>query len=650
MEPGFDPIWQPVTNGRREDYEEQIGRLIGSLPLFLRSAFVSQRATKRNPDLSDATELQRKQIFRELAGLDYIQAYSDSARARAAALEGQLTVGRGQVAVIERAVAGEEDVQTSIAESERDVKTADIRIANLTMQGKALKEETDRLAKLVAEQDAFGKEIHDAANQAQTKIAGAELAREKVEKLQEALAYQPAAQEQIATHGKLKAEEAVENERLSGINKERARLLSAHADAVTAHRDLAQRLQAAKTKVATAEAARKGDRNVLTAQIQQAAAGRKTISGCPKCGYIDPQIIKERAEADVRADTWKTKASQVDRELQDLARHVKEADANLIALLEPMKPTLPAADEREITHIRSALSDIDITAARATLEIAAKAEQEIATLAAQIATLDADAAALTSQVEAKRSQLDSEIAPAHAEALRKLDAARQAFTSAKEARATAAAKLEAAQKSLAAIQKQKCELEELRASLAKMEAEAAEWRYLEQACGPDGIQALELDALGPGIAETTNKILSSAYGSRFAIEIKTTRIAGKGKSTRQVEDFAIVVLDNEMLTEQPIETLSGGESVWIRFALFSAFSIIRDRTIGLRFLTKIFDEADGALDAESRQKYFAMIEAAHLESGTRHTIVVTHSPDLQEAIQQRIVMHRSEEALAIQGS
>ena len=53
------------------------------------------------------------------------------------------------------------------------------------------------------------------------------------------------------------------------------------------------------------------------------------------------------------------------------------------------------------------------------------------------------------------------------------------------------------------------------------------------------------------------------------------------------------------------------------------------------------DEADGALDPESRQKYFAMLEAAHQESGRRHTIVITHSPEVQEAIGQKIEMKRN---------
>ena len=88
----------PLTNGRREDYEAAIGRLFGSLALFLRSAFVSQRATKNNPDLAEATKGEKKAIFRELAGLDYLQAAAESAKGKGAAIETEVSRGEAVIA------------------------------------------------------------------------------------------------------------------------------------------------------------------------------------------------------------------------------------------------------------------------------------------------------------------------------------------------------------------------------------------------------------------------------------------------------------------------------------------------------------------------------------------------------------------------
>jgi exonuclease SbcC len=142
-------------------------------------------------------------------------------------------------------------------------------------------------------------------------------------------------------------------------------------------------------------------------------------------------------------------------------------------------------------------------------------------------------------------------------------------------------------------------------------------------------------------------MLSAAYNSRFQIEFRTTRIGGSGAKVKQIEDFQIVVHDSTDGSEQLLETLSGGESVWIKRAIFDSFAIARDRKTGQRFLTVFADEADGALDPEARMKYITMIERAHNEAGRTHTIIVTHSTEIQDFIAQKIMMERIEEAVAV---
>jgi exonuclease SbcC len=135
-----------------------------------------------------------------------------------------------------------------------------------------------------------------------------------------------------------------------------------------------------------------------------------------------------------------------------------------------------------------------------------------------------------------------------------------------------------------------------------------------------------------------NSILESAYGSRFRIEFRTTRIGGFGSQKKQIEDFQIVIHDSQDGSEQLLETLSGGESIWVKRAIYDAFGIIRDRKTGTKFLTVFMDECDGALDPEARINFFRMLERAHYESGRIHTIVITHSQESQEFVNQKIEM------------
>jgi len=57
-----------------------VGRLFGSLGLYQRTAFISQKATRNCPDLSAATKGERKELFSELCGIDWLAAYHDAAK------------------------------------------------------------------------------------------------------------------------------------------------------------------------------------------------------------------------------------------------------------------------------------------------------------------------------------------------------------------------------------------------------------------------------------------------------------------------------------------------------------------------------------------------------------------------------------------
>jgi exonuclease SbcC len=204
--------------------------------------------------------------------------------------------------------------------------------------------------------------------------------------------------------------------------------------------------------------------------------------------------------------------------------------------------------------------------------------------------------------------------------------------------AASQASLEAQKKRLSEIEASEAELKTLRESVKTAKTEFAEWDLLRRAFGPDGIQALELDALAPGIAEVANDILAGAYGDRFKISFETTRIGGTGKKSHQIEDFLIYVTDSQDGDMRLLDYLSGGEAVWVKRAIYDAFSFIRRKNTGLLFKTAFQDEADGALDAESKISYARMLESAHYENKMRHTIIITHSDSVKALISQTIDM------------
>ncbi len=192
---------------------------------------------------------------------------------------------------------------------------------------------------------------------------------------------------------------------------------------------------------------------------------------------------------------------------------------------------------------------------------------------------------------------------------------------------------------LASVQTQIKQLEETKETLKIQKTKIKElakdyedYSILEKAFSNNGIQALELEAAAPDIATLTNTILLESYGDKFSVSFTTLK-KGKGK---MIDDCSIDVTNNESGWTTPIELLSEGEKVWIMQALYYAMSIIRMQRTGFTFMVRFADESDGSLDSEMRLKYFNMITSAHKAGNSRLTVLVTHSQEIKDIVTQSI--------------
>ena len=84
------------------------------------------------------------------------------------------------------------------------------------------------------------------------------------------------------------------------------------------------------------------------------------------------------------------------------------------------------------------------------------------------------------------------------------------------------------------------------------------------------------------------------------------------------------------------DIIVSGESVWIKQALYFAFSVIRTKNTGFCFKTRFLDESDSELDSESRPRFVKMIETAHKMCNATLTILITHSVEVKDLINQKI--------------
>ena len=157
-----------------------------------------------------------------------------------------------------------------------------------------------------------------------------------------------------------------------------------------------------------------------------------------------------------------------------------------------------------------------------------------------------------------------------------------------------------------------------------------EYEILIKAFSTTGIQALELEANIPQIKDYANSILHESFGDRFDIDFKTDDPEAK----RAV--FQIIVHNNETDETYPLKWVSGGECIWLKQAIYNAFSIVRINSTGFSFKTRFMDETDGSLDSEERSKYLKMINTVNSLGNTNKTILITHSQEIKDVLEQMI--------------
>jgi exonuclease SbcC len=174
---------------------------------------------------------------------------------------------------------------------------------------------------------------------------------------------------------------------------------------------------------------------------------------------------------------------------------------------------------------------------------------------------------------------------------------------------------------------------EQRAATAGLEVGAA--ALLARGLGPEGLQAVRVDAAGPEVGDLATELLSACYGQRFAVELRTLREGSGARKDRETLD--LVVHDARGGRPRVFGDLSGGEQVVVDEALRLAIAVYRARrTPGLETLWR--DEADGRLDPERAAAYPEMLRAAMALGRFRRCYFVSHRPEVAAQADARIAV------------
>ena len=377
---------------------------------------------------------------------------------------------------------------------------------------------------------------------------------------------------------------------------------------------------------------------------------------------VDLEFKEELAEAPTRIEEARAVVSAHEKRLREAEARCAERER-----IEARLATMPdrgdaKAMRGEVDHHRTQAdkADAEAKAARANGEAARTnldtMGPELSRLRREHRELSQDAARLPrlEAAEARLQELDSQRAALVAErnaVIAELAAAEKAVPSVNVSKPSveqAKDEAEAARKSFAGLQSgtqaAERELARLEASAAKLaelateraavEEELADYRLLEQDLGRNGVQALELSAIGPEFTALTNSLLSECYGPRFSVRIEATQPKKSGSGER--EGCFVMVTDTQSNREAEAKTFSGGERVLLAEAVNLALVMMGVSRMGLVHPTLVRDESGAALDPDNSRAYVRMLRRAAEHVQADKVLVVSHVPEVADLCDARL--------------
>lgn len=634
--------------GRLADYETVVTSIFGTLDMYIRTAMQMQTPTDSHPDLSKATKGEKKAVMSALAGIDFYALYKNEAKAKADALE-------SKIAEIDTRIRTMEDGQRDPECIEFERKSLRVKVSEISRElpakeaeGKIIADRVKLLEQTMASQTVIKNQIADIGASLFSDESTRDETKLALESVKSSVASLP---ENIATVNRyelLKSRETEINAEKTAYLEESARLSREYQTKKDAYNLDRQKLDnefSTETNNYKLERGKLNNNLAMTdrdIERLKAELAKPITDHCPTCAQLLPadaidHVKKERCVTQGKIETLALQAfdisekiAQLDKEHEGIVNAIEE---RLAFLDEPIESPRAPFDEAELKRIQNEIRSINIESARRVVSEAATASVRIDSLNERIAEVEKRIVTSREKLEELKPKIDTSLPVQLDEATQNLNKARSEYQTLTDRLATVKAELKFAEDAIVKYEETEKEIAQIKSDRFMNMKELGDWRTLEQATGQNGITALELDALSPSIAAIATKLLEEYEDGRYSIRFDTTREGNKGS---QIEDFLIMVIDSVDGDEQELDTLSGGESAWVRKALSDAFGIIRANNAGVKYLTGFLDESDSALFPESRIAYFRMLQSAFKQSGRIHTIMVSHSPEIQEMLSQKI--------------
>ncbi|PKN36717.1 MAG: hypothetical protein CVU62_13365 [Deltaproteobacteria bacterium HGW-Deltaproteobacteria-2] len=647
------------TTSKIREYNKYISDLLGSEAMFFNSVFCAQNSKK----LSDMTEGEFKGLLVEFLNLDKLAGWETASKENITAVSGQLEQVDKQILILNNKLAGYEDLKAKLDSYKENYADNEISI--------------DALKKKRVEYQAELESLRDKKSKQEVLIAQKANIEAKITELNNTLA-----KEQEISDGELNALRDAYKE-LQGKIKENEALLTQADEinsAAEREREIQGKIDLLSGQIDGYVSALSGNQKCLDEITADLSCIQGGINDCEKDivkwknnheatalqNSFDQALkqseILEKRDPSCQSSTCSfiVAALKAKEELPGLGsalgKKINEVSDNLSwlnDLLASLKDERITLEEKttnakiEINRINGLSGDARKDVARLRLELTkvkdlagkktalAVAQSQYESVTKQMEENATKGKELKVKWENRKSDLDGSIADATA-ALSEItidnevdnhiaqvknatlhidEEIRQYENDLNNTRATIM-KLETELLSMAEVEK---DIHAATAEKIALQHDISDWTYLKNACGKNGLQAMEIDGSAPIITNFANDLLTQAFGPIFTVKFRTINDEGK-----ECLDIIIINGDGE---EVLLDNLSGGQKVWNLIALRQGMTLLSAEKSGKAFETFMADELDGPLDPENAVNFISMYRAFMKFGNFSDGYFISHKPE-----------------------
>lgn len=594
----------PETDGSLDAYKEWVNGTFGSIDVFLRTAFFAKEQTKNATDISATTKGERMEFLSKLAGTDHLKEISVIAREQRKSTESSASAIKIEIESYSR-------YKDMLVQNEQDIISWKEELENLERHTESLEKEVSELRMKDMEYQR-GK-----ATSESNKALYAQYKKEYDEKKESYEAFKSCVSHKNV-FDKIQKHNKILEETKPLIEQKEKEISAKQAE----HDGLQNELvRANKILASTSLEVEKVNSSIVLCKSYITDVD----DVCPTCG----QPISGHKKKELQ--------SQVNRSKKELAG-LGERKERLQEVYRENKSSCDALDSKtralnkELSALESELKELE------------SKKEECESYIEQFDQLYTEYSYDEICRESERLENELEELQGKMDDIVDCEAMEDVSEELEEKESELKENLSRKSELSATIKTTEGENERYRNELTKVSAKEKEvkelderisaYLFIEDAFSNNGIPAIELRESAPEIADIANKILKDSYGNKFEIRFgATSELKTKRKAN---EDFNILVYDSENGDEKTIDLVSSGERIWIKQALFYAFSIVQMNRTGFNFRTRLIDESDGSLDGGLRPKYLQMVTSAHRIADSRVTILITHSQEIKDIASQII--------------